>query len=249
MLYLIGIGLNPRQLTLEALDALKQCSEIYLDSYTSKFAEGSINELEELTEKPVTELKRSELEEDEKGILSKSRTQNIALLVYGNMFFATTHIQLLIDAKQKGTEVKCIPGISIQNYLGKTGLDEYRFGRITSVVFPKQNYSPESFYDAIKKNYESGLHTLCLLDIDMESNALMSIQQALKILKSIESKRKESFLDDKTFILIAAAGSEKELIRAGEFSKMSRSGFGGFPQAMIICGKLTEKEKEALAFL
>ncbi|MBN2127747.1 MAG: diphthine synthase [Candidatus Diapherotrites archaeon] len=244
MLYLIGLGLKPKHLTLEALDALKECSEVYLDSYTSKFAEGTVNELESLIGKEIISLNRGKLESDE--LIVKAKTQNIALLVYGNVFFATTHVQFLLDAKEKEVKTKFMPGISLQNYLGATGLDQYKFGRIVSIVFPKENYAPESFFDSIKSNFEAGLHTLCLLDLDTEINSFMSIQQALKILNKIAVKRKELFLDEVQMVLIAGAGSNNQIIKSGTIKEFMRSGYSAFPQSLIICGKLTEKEKESL---
>jgi diphthine synthase len=247
MLYLIGLGLKPKHLTLEAVDALKECSEIYLDSFTSKFSEGSINDLEKIINKEIISLNREKLESNE--LILKAKTQNIALLVYGNVFFATTHIQFLLDAKEKGIQTHFIPGISFQNFIGASGLDQYKFGRIVSIVFPKQNYAPESFFDSIKSNYEAGLHTLCLLDLDTEINSFMSIQQALKILNKIAVKRNENFLNEAKLVLIAGAGSSNQIIKSGNLKEFLRSGYAAFPQSLIICSKLTEKEIEALAFL
>ncbi len=247
MLYLIGVGLKPKHLTLEALDALKDCEKIYLDSYTSKFSEGSVNELEDLINKQIIELKRVELEGSK--LINESRVKNIALLVYGDVFFATTHKQFLIDTSVKGVRVKVIPGLSIQNYVGLTGLDLYKFGRIVSIVYPRENYAPESFFDSIKSNYEAGLHTLCLLDLDAENNFFMSSQQALQILNKIATKRNETFLNETTIILLAGAGSKKQLIKKGNIKELMRSGYAVFPQTIIITAKLSEKEQENLAFL
>ena len=37
MLYLIGLGLNEKGITLEGIDAIKKCKKIYLEGYTVDF--------------------------------------------------------------------------------------------------------------------------------------------------------------------------------------------------------------------
>ena len=88
----------------------------------------------------------------------------------------------------------------------------------------------------------------CLLDLDSEINSFMSVQQALKILHKIAVKRKEVFLNESKLVLIGGAGSSKQIIKSGNLKEFLRSGYAAFPQSLIICSKLTEKEKEALTF-
>ncbi|MFH1255913.1 MAG: diphthine synthase [Candidatus Diapherotrites archaeon] len=246
MLYLIGIGLKPKHLTLEALEAIRECDAVFLENYTSKYSEGAVKELEELIGKKVTLLGRQHVEEQSHEFLAMAERNRIAFLVHGNVFSATTHSQLAMDAKKNGVKMKFIPGISVFSYLGKTGLDEYRFGRTTTIVSPKENFAPESFYDAIEKNQAMGLHTLCLLDIDLEENRLMSAKEAIELLLAIERKRKKSIVKKSLLILVAGAGSEKEKIAAGRAEELLKCRANAFPQSLIVCGKLTAKEKEVL---
>ena len=37
MLYLIGLGLNERGISLEGIEAIRKCKEIYLENYTIEF--------------------------------------------------------------------------------------------------------------------------------------------------------------------------------------------------------------------
>ena len=46
MFYIVGIGLNPRQITIEAIEAIEKCNYVYIDDYTSKLTDGGIEELE-----------------------------------------------------------------------------------------------------------------------------------------------------------------------------------------------------------
>ena len=48
--YLIGLGLNPSSISVEALEVLKKCKKIYLEDYTSNFPY-SIKKLEKTIRK------------------------------------------------------------------------------------------------------------------------------------------------------------------------------------------------------
>lgn len=249
MLYLIGIGLNPRQLTFEALDAIKRCESLYLETYTSRFSQGIASELEAMIKKPIMALGRTQVEEGFASVLSAAHKKDIGLLIYGNPLFATTHVQLLLDAQEKGIPSRVIAGISISNYLGHTGLDSYRFGRVTTVVFQEPSYSPESFFDIVTANHERGLHTLCLLDIRTEEERFMGIHEAARILLDIGKRHKNAWIATAPMIGIYAAGSDAQEIRCASAQQLADHRSDRFPQTLIVCGKLTEKEEEALSSL
>ncbi len=246
MFYLIGIGLNPKQLTLEAKEAIEACSKAFFESYTSQYSEGNIAELEELTGKKFIELKREGIEQGFELILKGAKEEDIALLVFGNPLNATTHIQLLLDAKKLGVKAKVVAGLSIFDFLGKTGLDSYRFGRTCTIVFPRENYAPESFYEIIEKNHATGLHTLCLLDIDAENGNFMSVSEAIGILEKIEKKQGKQLLQKAVLVGLYGLGGSSEKIKAGTLNELRRSSYAGFPQSLVVAGELNEKEEEAL---
>ena len=120
MFYLIGIGLKPGHLTAEAKQAIEKCSRVFLDTYTSAYAEGSVEDLKKLLGKDITELGRKGIEEGFRPIVEEAgkRGEDIALLVFGNALSATTHVQLLLDAKKLGFSARTIAGISVYNFLG-----------------------------------------------------------------------------------------------------------------------------------
>lgn len=245
MLYLVGIGLKPKHLTIEALDAIKDSGQVFLETYTSAYAEGSLADLEGIAGKKINQFSRKQVEDEEKSILAMAKKNNICLLTFGNPLTATTHVQLLLDAKKEGVKVKIVEGISVTNAIARTGLDEYRFGRTTTIVEPSENYSPESFFDFIEKNFESGLHTLCLLDTS-NGEKLMTATASLELLEKIAEKKKKKFLEKTPIILLGGLTSEKEKITAGFLKDLAGKKIEAFPQSIIICGKLTDKEKEAL---
>ncbi len=248
MFYLIGIGLKPKQLTLEALDILKTADQVFLEGYTSEYSEGLLKELDELIGKKFKLLGRQGIEEGFDSALSSAKKNNIALMIFGNALTATTHIQLLLDAKEKGIKYKIIPGISITNTIAETGLDEYKFGRIVTICYHSENFEPESFYGQMQENLKIGLHTLCLLDIkkDEKPRRLMNCIEGIEILEKISKKRNDN-ITKLDFVGLLGMGSEEQQIIIGK-EDLEKSAFvkNIFPQALIVVGKTNEKENEAL---
>ena len=247
MLYLIGIGLKPEHLTEEALDVLKKCGKVFLESYTSVYSSGSTGKLEEMIGKKVEKLFRENVESGFGDVLEQAKLEDVALLVYGNSLSATTHVQVLLDARKEKVQVKVLPGISILDFLGQTGLSVYKFGRTVTVVRPKENYAPESFYSEILENKKRGLHTLCLLDIEVEGHfeQLMSVKAGVKRLLEIEKGKEGSEIAGAEFVAIAKAGSSEEKVLFGDAKKMQEA-FLDVPASLIVCGELSEKEREFL---
>ncbi len=246
MLWIVGIGLNPRQVVLEGLDVLKSCSKAYVENYTSQYSAGSLQELEALIGKQLAQLDRKQVEEGFGMVLDEAKLSDICLAVFGNPLDATTHIQLLLDAREKGVQVRVIPGIGIFDFVSGCGLERYKFGRTTSIVFQEKGFEPEGFYDAILGNKKLGLHTLCLLDIRKDEGRLMGIRHALSTLESIEERREQSILAESIMVGLAGLGSTGQQVKAGTMEQLKRSDFTSFPQSLVVCGKLNEKEMEGL---
>ena len=99
----IGIGLdNEKDITLKGLEKVKQCDFIYLESYTSKL-NCSTEDLEKLYGKKIIIADRTLVEQKaEETILKNAKTSEVAFLVIGDIFGATTHTDLMLRAK-KGT--------------------------------------------------------------------------------------------------------------------------------------------------
>ncbi len=237
MFYIVGIGLNPRQITIEAIEAIEKCNYVYIDDYTSKLTDGGIEELEKRISKNITRLNRKEIEQD-MGFLKDGS----CLLVIGNPFSATTHYAIVGEARKRGLETKVIAGVSIFNYRGACGLFEYKFGKTTSIVYQEANYSPISFYDTIIENLKCDAHTLCLLDIRMDENKLMSVKEACKILEEID-RCKGNRLKRLTCVALCGVSGESERIVSFEFKDYKQLKGYPFPQSLIICGNLNEFEK------
>src|SRR3990172_6178190 len=135
MLYLIGLGLGWKDLSMKALEALSACQEVYLETYTS-VADFSSLQLQRLLGKPVHELDRKQVEED-LIILEEAEVKNVALLVYGDPLAATTHQEIIQLAKKRDIKVNVVHAPSIFTVVAETGLSLYRFGKVTSITIPE----------------------------------------------------------------------------------------------------------------
>lgn len=103
------------------------------------------------------------MEQGADSILEGSDTQNIAFLVVGDPFGATTHTDLVLRAKEKGYKFEVVHNASIMNAVGCCGLQLYSFGETISIPYWSDTWMPDSFYDKIKVNRANNFHTLCLL--------------------------------------------------------------------------------------
>jgi len=181
MLYLIGLGLNEISLPLEALEAIKKCKKIYLDSYTTEIPY-HLKKLEKIIDKKIISLKREDIESEK--LVKESKNENICLLVYGSPFFATTHISLIEDCKKEKIKVKIIYNASIFDAIGETGLQLYKFGKITSMPKFQENFKPTSFLDIVKENLKINSHSLILVDLGLDfETALAQLVEASKVKK------------------------------------------------------------------
>ena len=166
-LYLIGIGLgDEKDITLKGLEIIKRCGKVWLESYTSVLG-CSKAELERLYGRAVDLADRDLVEKDSDRLLETAKSGDTALLVVGDPMSATTHVDLMLRARKAGIAVEVVHNASVMTAVGVVGLELYKYGKTTSIVFPDEKMPVEAHYDAVKENLSRGLHTLCLLDIKM----------------------------------------------------------------------------------
>uniref|UniRef100_A0A3Q3KJJ6 diphthine methyl ester synthase n=1 Tax=Monopterus albus TaxID=43700 RepID=A0A3Q3KJJ6_MONAL len=181
MLYLIGLGLgDATDITVKGLQAVKSCSRVYLEAYTSILTVGK-EALEEYYGKQLILADRDLVEQGADEILKDADMTDVAFLVVGDPFGATTHSDLVLRAVNAGIPYKVIHNASIMNAVGCCGLQLYNFGETVSLVFWTETWRPESFYDKICKNRAAGLHTLCLLDIKVKEQSIENMMRGKKI--------------------------------------------------------------------
>ncbi len=243
-LYMIGTGLNDeKDITIRGMEIIKKCGLIYLESYTSKL-NCPVEDLERLYQKKIIIADRELIEKNTEEMLEKAKEHNVAFLVIGDVFSATTHTDLRLRALGKGVKVSIIHNASILTAIGDTGLELYKFGRIASIPFANENISTP--YDVLETNQKIGLHTLFLLDIDSDEKKCMAIKEALEYLLHLENKKKKGLLNNSTLcVCCGKLGAEDAKIKAGTVGDMLTEEFPGL-QCLIIPGKLHFIEEETL---
>jgi len=158
----IGIGLNDeKDISVKGLEIVKKADFVYLENYTSKL-NCNLNYLEQLYGKKIILADRKLVEIDaEKTILEEAKTKEVTFLIVGDVFSATTHMDLFLRAKKSGIKTKIVHNASVLTAIGITGLQIYKFGKTTSIPFESENV--EVPYDILKQNQENSLHTMFIL--------------------------------------------------------------------------------------
>src|SRR3989338_6679257 len=169
MLKIIGLGLwNEKSMSIEAMEGANDCDVLYAEFYTSRLI--GLRSKEELVKalgKDIKFLRREEVEVSQKFILDRAKKEKVGFLVAGDALTATTHIDLVIEAKKRGVEVKTIHGSSIYTAAaGLAGLQIYKFVRRCSIPYPQPGFKVESPFEVIAGNLKQELHTLVFLDIE-----------------------------------------------------------------------------------
>jgi diphthine synthase len=235
MLYLIGLGLNRKGISLEGLEIVKRCKKVYLENYTVDF-HYSVSELSEVLGKDIVSLNREEVEGLE--FIDYAQRSDVALLVYGSPLMATTHITILDECEKSGIKTKVIHAGSVLDGIGETGLQIYKFGRIASMPAWKKSYTPDSFMEIIKDNQKIKAHSLILIDIGMD------IQNTLE---QLETSFKNHDMKLGKIIVCQGLGTVKQKIFYKEFNAL-KTEFTGVrkPYCLIIPGKLNHVENDYL---
>ncbi|MBI2541767.1 diphthine synthase [Candidatus Woesearchaeota archaeon] len=244
-LHFIGLGLNSeKDISINGLETIKKCDIAYLENYTSVL-NCKREDLEKFYNKKVILARRSLVESDDNEIIENAKSKNVAFLVVGDPFAATTHIDLYLRAKKEGIKCSVIHNASVVSAVGITGLQVYKFGKTTSI--PLENNNIEAPYDVLKGNLGLGLHTLFLLDLNTEEEIFMSVNDAIRYLLKTELKRNEKIFSEKTLCVgCARIGSETQLIKAGTAKELLKYNFGKPVHCLIVPGKLHFMEEEGL---
>jgi diphthine synthase len=233
MLYLIGLGFEEKDISLKAIEIARNC-ENYMESYTSHW-NGSLENLKNLIGN-VKSLKRRDLEEDLDVLLKRAKKTDICILVPGDPLAATTHSDIILEARKNKIPIKVVHNVSIFSAIGETGLQIYKFGKTASIPFTKKL---ENVKKTVKDNKKIGLHTLLLLDLDSEVNLYMTVRDGLKILLNadIVSAREKIIagkIGDKIYYDTVKNLLDKET---------------SVPSMIIIPGRLHFREKDFLRSL
>ncbi|MBA3044677.1 MAG: diphthine synthase [Candidatus Thermoplasmatota archaeon] len=250
-LIFIGLGLgNEKGITLNGLETARSCDSAFMESYTSILEEGSVPKLEEMFGKKIHILDREGVETGME-VLEHAAREDVCFLVPGDAMSATTHVDMRLRAHALGIPTEIIGGVSAFTAIpAMLGLQNYKFGRTITVPIPEPNFNPTSFYERAHDNFKMGMHTLCLLDIQKDRGRFMTANQALEVLAIIEEDLQQDFMTpDRLVCVVARAGSEDCLAKAGYLKDMLKQDFGPPLHSIVIPGDLHFLEAKALVEL
>ncbi|XP_075147815.1 diphthine methyl ester synthase [Haematobia irritans] len=257
MFFLIGLGLgDPKDITVKGLEIVKQCARVYLEMYTSILGCPK-EELEAFYGRPVLLADRDLVEQGADEILAGSGEEDVALLVVGDPFGATTHTDFILRAKEKKIPYKVIHNASIMNAIGCCGLQLYKFGETVSIPYWDETWKPDSFYDKIKLNRLHNMHTLCLLDIKVKEPTLESLmrgrkeympprfmsvaeaaQQLLAIVEKKDALERNTILNEQSLCVgLARVGHDNQRIVVSTLRDMASTDMGGPLHSIVIPAK------------
>lgn len=251
MLYFIGLGLyDEKDISVKGIETLNNVDVIYAEFYTAKLFGTTISSLEDMIRADIKILSRAEVEEGNIPI-EDALNRDVAFLSAGDPLIATTHSNMMIEAKKRGINTQVVHASSILSAAPSiAGLQAYKFGKVTTIPFPEKKYFPHSPYLIIKGNMGFNAHTLVLLDIRADEDRYMSANEGLEYLLQVENERKEDvILNDTLAVVIARVGSHKPLVRADRIENLLGEDFGGPLHSLIIPADLHFMEAEALVVI
>ncbi|KAF2436014.1 Diphthine synthase [Tothia fuscella] len=254
MLYFIGLGLaDEKDITVKGLEIVKRAERVYLEAYTAILLVQK-DQLEAFYGRPVIVADREMVESQSEDILKDAKDVDVAFLVVGDPFGATTHTDLLLRARSISIPTRTIPNASILTGIGATGLSLYNFGQTISMVFFTDEWKPTSFYPRLKENISTGLHTLVLLDIKVKEPDLellaqrgkveylppryMSVAECAQQLVDVEEDLKEGVCGvDALAVGVARVGAEDMRIVAGTLGELRNQDLGRPLHSLVLIGR------------
>ena len=255
MLHFVGLGLyDERDISLKGLEAVREADAVYAEFYTSRLMGTTLERMEALYGKKIHILSRPEVEVDPAWLV-EAKEKDIVFLSGGDAMVSTTHLDLRLRAIQMGIKTDLVHASSIVTAVsGLCGLQNYRFGRSTTIPFPYlargNRIVPQTPYQVLLENRERNLHTMLFLDIQMDpAERFMTANEGASLLMEMEANAIESGLERAIAVGIARAGSPDATVKADLLFRLQGYDFGGPLHILIIPAKLHFMEKESLQTL
>lgn len=251
----VGLGLwDERDVSLRGLEAVQGADRVFAEWYTAFLAGADLRDLEDLYGVEVEVLDRAAVEDGTR-VLGAAADGDVAFLTAGDAMTATTHVDLRVAAEEAGVGTRVIPGASaVTTVPGLLGLQTYKFGRSTTLVFPRGDYFPASPYETVADNRERGLHTLVLLDIENEeaggeARCMTASHGAELLMRHEQEQGRGAVPPDRVVAGVARAGSPDPALAAGPAEAVAGYDFGAPLHALVVPGDLHFKEEESLRVL
>jgi diphthine synthase len=245
MLTFVGLGLyNEHSITVEGQNVLRDADHAFAEFYTSRLAGTTVKELESYHDISIEVRDRAGIEQNSDPILAAAETEQVVFLTAGDPMISTTHVDLRLRASARDIETCIIHGTTAEAAASSlTGLQNYRFGKATTLPFPYAHGGesvPQSVIDTIDDNRANGLHTLCYLDIKAErgEGEFMTATTAAELLT-------EGYADTLA-VAVCRAGSPDPLVVADQLSVLAQREFGDPLHLLVVPGDLHHMEADAL---
>jgi diphthine synthase len=186
--------------------------------------------------------------EDGRRLLEEAKDKKVVLAIQGDPMLATTHTDLRVRATKAGIPTRVVYGATIISAAASaSGVHAYKLGGVITYAGSGATRG-EEVYRAVHRNLLHGLHTLILLEFDVEKDEGVAPAEVFRGLIRAEANLKRGVISNDTFgVTVSRAGWEDESVRAGTLSDLQAQDFGGPPHCVIIPGKLHFTEVEALS--
>jgi diphthine synthase len=253
MLSFVGLGLyDEKDVSVRGLETIKDADLIYAEFYTSRLMGVSPEQLAGFYGKEVLLLSREEVETSPEEWMAEARDNKVAFLVGGDPMISTTHLDLRLRALKMGIETRVVHSSSIVTAVsGLTGLQNYRFGRSTSIPYPYvaggKRIVATSPYDVVVDNLERDLHTLLFLDI--QTDRYMTASEGAALLLEMEQISGGDRLVSTLGVGVARAGSDDANVLADWLPRLAEHDLGGPLHILVVPARLHFMEAEGLVAL
>jgi diphthine synthase len=256
MLTFVGLGLyDERSVTVEGREAIAAADRVVAEFYTSRLVGATVDDVEAFHGVDVEVLDREGVESDP-AFVADAAEADVVFLTAGDPMVSTTHVDLRLRAREAGVDTRVVHGVTAATAAaGLTGLQNYRFGKATTLPFEDVHGGagvPDSALDTIRENRERGLHTLVYLDIKVGERAtdrpgaapdvdgdFMTASHAADLLAGP--------LSDPLGVAVARAGSPDPVVAADRLSALADRSFGPPLHLLVVPGDVHHLEADALA--
>jgi diphthine synthase len=244
MLSFVGLGLyDERSVTVEGRDRIRSADAVFAEFYTSELVAATVSDLEAYHDVSIDVRDRDGVEGDPSPILDAATEGDAVFLTAGDPTVSTTHVDLRLRAHERDIESRIVHAPTVQTAAsGLTGLQNYRFGKATTIPFPRAHGGdgvPDSVIETIEDNRSRGLHTIAYLDIKAEDDDYLTGSSAADLLST-------HWREDVLGVVIGRAGSPDPVVEADHLSALATQSFGSPPHLLVVPGELHPIEREAL---
>jgi diphthine synthase len=245
-LVFVGLGLGERGTSLAGVDAIRAADLTYFERYTSPPSPTLVSDLEEAAGKKLLTVGR-EFVEDGREILERAANSKVVLAVQGDPMIATTHNDLRVRAASRGISTSVVHGATIPAAAAsESGLHYYKFGGTITFTLESATHH-QDVYQRIHRNLLDGLHSLLLLEYDVEKRVGVGPGFLFQRLLDAEKNFKRGVLSEGTLALVLGrVGMKDEAVVGGSMGSLKGREFGPPPHCVVIPARLHFTEEEAL---